>query len=423
MRTWVFICACVILLGAALPIQPQQPQQEVLLTRFRQFTIPFSLPEKTTPPVTVELHVSSDRGTTWRLVESLDRASGRFQFRTDRDGTYWFCSTTLFADGRTLPTTFKPEIKVRVDATHPTIQITPQVTPGGRISLECRANDQVFAVHRLKLEYITGNEESWQPVPVSGPAQLVAPGSLLLVASWQPTTPSRLVTIKASVRDQAGNITVVHRRVFLPPLSLRRPSKLPAPVANDDNSQSNIPWPADNQPARPAPESLPLADPPTPGPIDGAPPVETPAPEVKAQPVDPLPQITLPETEPGKMPVEVKPSIPPARPLPEMLTDPRPPAQTMPQPSVQESANTRFHLEYELDPNLVVSEVQLWGTLDGGKSWQKWGTDQDRTSPLDIDTKKNGLFGFRVVVLDAEGRSDNTPTAGADADVWVRVER
>jgi hypothetical protein len=86
------------------------------------------------------------------------------------------------------------------------------------------------------------------------------------------------------------------------------------------------------------------------------------------------------------------------------------------------TSSREFHLQYELQENLVAREVQLWGTVDGGRSWQKWGIDADRTSPLQVATERDGLYGFRIVIEEQEGGRADAPAAGADADVWIRVD-
>ncbi len=428
MKTSLATRACCILLAMFTASQAEQPAPTVHTIRFRQFTIPFELQEDVTPPVTVQLHVSSDRGATWRLVESIDQLTGKFQFRADQDGTYWFCSLTLYPDGRKLPTRFAAEIEVRVDTTHPTIQITPQVGPDGQITIECRANDRVFAEDGLKIEYLAGEERNWQPVPLEAPVQLVAPGSLLCRASWHPTTPSRLVVIKATARDDAGNITVTHQRVFLPSLSLRRPPENSSSLPVAPARRGSIPWPAENAPVAPT-ETPAFPDPESATPSQDEPglaprnPVALPLPRIDTdhtppqKGTDPAPSLTT--DLPAPLP-DPAPSL--TTDLPAPLPDPAPAEAVRDEPMVFATTSRRFHLEYEVKHGLVVKEVQLWGTLDHGKSWQKWGLDTDQSSPLHVATHEDGLYGFRIVIVENGGHTENLPAPRADADVWIRVE-
>jgi hypothetical protein len=411
MRTSLVRSACAILLALATSVQAQQATTEVSI-RYRQFTIPFELPENTTSPVSVQLHVSSDEGTTWQLVDAIDQVRGKFQFRTEKDGSYWFCSLTVFADGRKLPATFRPEIKVNVDTTPPTIQLTPQVSPGGWISIECRANDQELSPNGLRLESSAGDNQAYLPIRLNGPVQLVAPGSLLCRASWQPTTNSRLLLIRAIAVDKAGNSKTLHKRLFLPPVSLRRP---PA-----DNGRRSVPWPADNEPVAPLPHTK------LPGisrPGTALPPPKESPPAPKSPVVTPLPRIDT------AAPAQGTPAVPGVNPIPTVdrsrpdpIPDPEPVTGDRRESMIHVTSSRQFHLQYELQENLAVREVQLWGTVDGGRSWQKWGIDADRTSPLQIATEQDGLYGFRIVIEEEEGGRANAPAAGADADVWIRVD-
>ena len=411
MRTSLVRSACAIVLALATAVQAQQATTEVSI-RYRQFTIPFKLPENTISPVSVQLHVSSDKGTTWQLVDAIDQASGKFQFRAEQDGSYWFCSLTVFADGRKLPAMFKPEIKVHVDTTPPTIQLIPQVSPGGWISIECRANDQELSPNGLRLESSAGDKQAFLPVQLDGPVQLVAPGSLLCRANWQPATSSRLLLIRAIAVDKAGNSKTIHKRLFLPPVSLRRPP--------DENGRGSVPWPADNEPVAPLPQTeLPSIS----RPGTALPPPEESPPASNDPVVTPLPRINK------AAPAQGTPSVPGAtptatvdQPRPDPIPDPEPVEEDQGESMIHVTSSRQFHLQYELRENLAAREVQLWGTVDGGRSWQKWGIDADLTSPLQVATERDGLYGFRIVIEEQEGGRAHAPAAGADPDVWIRVD-
>jgi len=69
-----------------------------------------------------------------------------------------------------------------------------------------------------------------------------------------------------------------------------------------------------------------------------------------------------------------------------------------------------------------VSEVSLWGTRDGGKTWQKYAVDDDNRSPVTATVEGEGDYGFRVVVHSAGGFSAPTPKPGDAPEVNVRVD-
>jgi hypothetical protein len=88
------------------------------------------------------------------------------------------------------------------------------------------------------------------------------------------------------------------------------------------------------------------------------------------------------------------------------------------------SGSRAFSLEYGIEDDLgvPVRTVELWGTVDGGKTWEYWGDDLDRASPFDIEVESDGLFGFRMVIVGNNGLAQNRPRNGDDADAWVKVD-
>ncbi len=53
-----------------------------------------------------------------------------------------------------------------------------------------------------------------------------------------------------------------------------------------------------------------------------------------------------------------------------------------------------FSLDYSLNAaaGSALADVELWGTDDGGNTWQKWGSDPDRQSPFDVQVANDGLL-------------------------------
>ena len=92
---------------------------------------------------------------------------------------------------------------------------------------------------------------------------------------------------------------------------------------------------------------------------------------------------------------------------------------------VRFSDSERFSLEYELEAvgSGGTESVELYGSLNGGKSWTLWGADPDQVSPFDIETKGEGVFGFRIVVVGRNGLASPRPLAGEAADILVVVDK
>ncbi len=95
-----------------------------------------------------------------------------------------------------------------------------------------------------------------------------------------------------------------------------------------------------------------------------------------------------------------------------------------PRTPLRYSNSVRFSLDYELEAvgSGGVEAVELWGSLDGGKSWKRWGSDPDRQSPFDIETNGEGTYAYRIVVLSSSGLASPRPLSGDTADIAVTVD-
>lgn len=91
---------------------------------------------------------------------------------------------------------------------------------------------------------------------------------------------------------------------------------------------------------------------------------------------------------------------------------------------MRHSASRRFSLEYEVESAGLsgVADVELWGTIDRGATWKRWGIDPDRRSPFDIETNNDGVYGFRIVVVATNGLATPRPLDGESPDIFVTVD-
>ena len=82
-----------------------------------------------------------------------------------------------------------------------------------------------------------------------------------------------------------------------------------------------------------------------------------------------------------------------------------------------------FALEYDLDDigRWGVTNVELWGTRDGGLTWHSYARDDDQRSPLVATVDEEGLYGFRIVVETA-GVVAQPPVSGERPELWVAVD-
>ena len=89
------------------------------------------------------------------------------------------------------------------------------------------------------------------------------------------------------------------------------------------------------------------------------------------------------------------------------------------------SDSLRFSLDYELEAVGAngAKSIELWASTDGGKSWNRWEAIPDLVSPFDIETKEEGVFGFRIVVLGQNGLTTPRPLSGETPDIVIVVDR
>jgi hypothetical protein len=112
-------------------------------------------------------------------------------------------------------------------------------------------------------------------------------------------------------------------------------------------------------------------------------------------------------------------------PKPKRARVKRPAVAEVPRAPIRHSDSERFSLEYELQAvgNLGVDAIELYGSVDGGDTWDLWGTDPDRVSPFDIETKEEGVFSFRIVVVGRNGLASPRPQKGETPDIVVVVDK
>ncbi|MHB8901022.1 MAG: hypothetical protein ACYC6Y_19920 [Thermoguttaceae bacterium] len=71
---------------------------------------------------------------------------------------------------------------------------------------------------------------------------------------------------------------------------------------------------------------------------------------------------------------------------------------------------------------MAVGRVELWGTRDGGVTWQSFGYDSDSRSPMLARVADEGNYGFKVVFHPLYGPPVQSPRQGDRPDMIIRVD-
>jgi hypothetical protein len=212
-------------------------------------------------------------------------------------------------------------------------------------------------------------------------------------ATWWPKSATGLITVRGEITDTAGNPAVTQATVKLSEKNL----------SHDDSGAEAARWPADRAPADAAGKG-PAADTGRKNDRDwrGSPGSEAGGDAVPRLAAQPVGQTTRDKAQPSPLDFSL---LPPGE-RPRMV------------------GSRSFELEYEIDavgPS-GVGRVELWGTLDGGRSWSVYGVDSDNRSPVSLRVEREGIYGFRIVVQSGSGLGGQPPASGDPADVWIGVD-
>ncbi len=88
------------------------------------------------------------------------------------------------------------------------------------------------------------------------------------------------------------------------------------------------------------------------------------------------------------------------------------------------TVNTKlFEIDYTNPPQpMTVGRVELWGTRDGGVTWQSFGYDSDSRSPMLARVSDEGTYGFKVAFHPMYGPPAQAPSQGEMPSTVVRVD-
>lgn len=419
-----------LVLAVATVVTDQDAFAQAIHWPKQELAIPFQLGSVGTPPELLELEVSEDSGKTWQSVGKADSKQRQFQFQTQRDGAYWFRVKSLDRSGQLIDQPGEP-MQIVIDSTKPAGQLLIDLDRKGDLQAEFRIVESSLDHSSIRLEYQTELDSAWKEVTCKtekGTQDHEWIGS----ASWTIPHQATQLIVRLSGRDQAGNAFEVTRMPKLPKTAMGMTGSMKFASTRQGSGQepvgSGVAKPTLMLPKLPGPtlpgSTLPGST--LPSGLNLAPAAPKPA----APSVSNTPQMF---TSTG-LPVRSIESIPPTSLLGKdqdksnvsQLPALEPPiqSQTSSKPNALHSSSKSFELDYAIvnDPGSPIASIELWGTLDQGKTWERWGVDADRESPFDIEVDTEGLFGFRMVIVGSNGLASRRPLPGDSADAWIHVD-
>lgn len=341
----------------------------------------------------IRLYLSTDQGKNWRLSRQSNPQAGKFDFEAPAPGEYWFSVRTLDGRNQLYPATngLTPGLKVIVDDTPPTLAIQLAEPQPGKVNMSWQINDPHLDLSTLRLEYIQAGSDRWEmvsvvPQAVGQTAWTVAQGGF--------------VAVRGQVFDLAGNIQQTQTQIRLQPGN--GVPNLNDPIASPNFNPSLVENPIETDTA-----------PPTANPFGGHSqgPADYPsAPALSAPAHDQL--------------ISNSPSL-----TPNVLSNQFDPQSTTKLPpkitNHTRVVNSRkFQIGYKVDdvgPS-GLGDIELFITEDDGDKWFKYGNDIDRTSPFQVETPRDGIYGFALRVHSGAGLAVDPPKSGEKPSIVVVVD-
>ena len=389
-------------------------------------------------------------------LEPLHRvpaSAGAFQFTAPADGLYAFAVRMTDASGQPTgdETPLAPELEVIVDTSPPELYLQLKEAAAGTVDVAWSSSDSEISPGSVQLEYAEGIDGRWKPIDATPSASGHSTIQCQVGTS---------VSVRGYVTDLAGNRGSGTSQIVLKTVPNTPPAGSAAAPQMATNTTANPtpPGPANglsipstggvagaNQAASLGSSPFPASQPQMPVSDYGA--------AVSQPPVQQYPVYSPPNGMNGSPGSNGSPSMnvgppssagyPQAQPLPAgnnyVNQPPSPPSANVVMPSQPASAvgfsqtdsapqvvnNRVFDIPYEVQgvgPSGVGS-VELYVTENNGQQWFRYGNDDDRRSPFQVDSRGEGTFGFAVRVRNGLGFGDAPPQPGEAPSIVVQVDQ
>ena len=325
----------------------------------------------------IRLFVSQDRGRSWTQAQSVATSARHFNFQAPADGEYWFGVKTVDRQGKLQPDgdTIDTALQVIVDATLPQLRLELHQPAPGSVQINWTAADDHLDPTQLRLEYRQAGMSDWQKISITPKAS----------GQTQWSVPQGgIVAVRGTVSDLARNTAQDETQLNVAPAneSVPRPSvpDLRQPIAGRNNTMQD---------------------------------------QFSA----------LPQGAPAGAPQDQ---------FNTGFSGPR--GNFISHPAHREQADNsssnstarfrivnsrRFQIGYKLQdvgPS-GVSTVEMYITNDEGRTWFRYGTDEDNQSPFQVEVPKEGTYGFSLGVRSGAGLSSDPPQNGDKPSIVVVVDQ
>ncbi|MCH8841282.1 MAG: hypothetical protein IH831_11555, partial [Planctomycetes bacterium] len=397
----------------------------------------------------VQLLISRDGKSDWRVLEQAEPNVQGFSYHAPEDGEYWFALRHLDQHGEPWPSSaVQPQLRIMVDTHLPELELSGALNATGAVVVRYEARDASLRPETLVIEVrpVGGTWSSLNP----GPPDVSHADRLVGRVEWNAPFGASRVEVRGSIADGAGHRAQASTEVTLSGPALRMPAAAialapargneaddrggPSPhtlSVDSFRSTTSTPaqdWPATNRLPRKSAASSDAVNlfagsrPPAPPPIRNPYSTSAPAGSSRRTPARLIGERTN-DLAPTRQPEQASGG---SRVSPDDWSPPaRTPAAITPVEGGARVVNSRtFDVQYDLESigPWGVAKVELWGTHDGGRTWQSFGVDNDNRSPVRVTVLTAGVYGFRILVDGANGAAASPPRSGDKPELVVAVD-
>jgi hypothetical protein len=420
----------------------------------RGFRIPIEFPQPGRRAEIRELilYVSADRGKTWNQEQLVTPDRDHFLFTAPQDGEFWFRVVTVNSQGKQEPENVyngPPSQRMLIDTRAPVARVVSAQRQGDDIVVAWEAREDHPDLNSLKLEYRTadappgvwtaaavnptlagqGRVRVTSPLPVSVRVQLKdtagnvtvsqpveVPGiGGLATAGFVPERTNPQAGLSQAGLTGAGSQPEPKTQINTPPVVQKEQAPPPAPIQRERPptvAQGNLEGPPPAPPAGHAPP--PAGHAPPPAPTRAEPEKQAPAREVVARSDAPAP-VAAPAGMHHHTPAPAVPT-----------------AAEKALPPIQYVNNLQVIVECELAKvgPAGIGNVILYLTTNDGLKWEPFADELKETRHLlkegpyqrTLQLPGEGLYGFRIVVLNKANLGEPPPSSGDLPEMRVEVD-